>query len=69
MNAKKPKKQAQPTTVFSGNQIYGVKWDAQAVEALQTAAEGLLVNARAFEKMMDVFKAQHIEIECLVKVG
>jgi hypothetical protein len=56
-------------TTLKDCQFYGVKWDAAATEAVQTVAEGLLANAKALDKLADVFKAQNIQIECMVKIN
>jgi hypothetical protein len=56
-----------PLTV-SGCDFYGVKWDAQAVAAIQTVADGLVANAQALGALAEVFKSQNINIECLLKV-
>jgi hypothetical protein len=63
----KAKPQA-PTTV-QNCQFYGVKWDAAATEAVQTVADGLLANAKAFDKLIDVFKSQNVQIDCMLKIG
>jgi hypothetical protein len=62
------KAKSQATTTVQNCQFYGVKWDAAATEAVQTVADGLLANAKALDKLIDVFKAQHVEIECMLKV-
>ena len=56
------------TTTIKDCQFYGVKWDSTAVEVVQTVADGLLTNAKALDKLIDVFKAQHVQIECMIKV-
>lgn len=55
-------------TRIENSQFYGVRWDAQAIAAVQTVADGLVANAQALGKLAEVFKAQNINIECLVKV-
>ena len=64
----KAKSKPQPVTTVQDCQFYGVKWDAQAVSAIQTVADGLVANAQALGKLADVFKSQSINIECLFKV-
>ena len=59
----------QPTTTLTGCTFYGVKWDAAATEAVQTVADGLLANARAMDKLIDVFKAQNVEIKGMLHIG
>jgi len=53
----------------------GINWDAKAVSAVQTLADGLLANAKAnrenaeaMGKLVSVFRAQQIDIECLIKL-
>ena len=43
-------------------QFYGVKWDGDAIEAVNNVAEALL-------NLTELFKTQGIEIECLLKIG
>tara|TARA_R110002126_G_scaffold273647_1_gene418242 strand:- start:456 stop:659 length:204 start_codon:yes stop_codon:yes gene_type:complete len=62
-------KTPEPSNTISNCQFYGVKWDAQAVSAIQTVAEGLVANAQALGKLAELFKSQNINIECLLKVG
>jgi hypothetical protein len=62
------KAKSKATTTIKDCQFYGVKWDSTAVEVVQTVADGLLANAKALDKLIDVFKAQHVQIECLIKV-
>jgi hypothetical protein len=50
-----------PQTVISNNQFYGVKWDAQAIETVNTVAKALL-------NLTELFKIQDIKIDCLLKV-
>ena len=58
----------QPTTTLKDCNFYGVKWDAAATEAVQTVADGLLANARAMDKLIDVFKAQNVQINNLLTI-
>lgn len=55
--------------------FYGVKWDGKAVESVIVVAEALRENAKAIEanaksiqSLIEVFKAQNVEIQCLLKV-
>jgi hypothetical protein len=64
----KTAKSAEPTTRIENSEFYGVRWDAQAVSAIQTVADGLLANAQALGKLAEVFKSQNINIECLIKI-
>jgi hypothetical protein len=52
----------EPQTVITNNQFYGVKWDAQAIEAVTIVSKALL-------NLTELFKAQDVNIECLLKVG
>ena len=49
--------------------LYGVYWDAAATQAVQTIADGLLANAKAMDKLIDVFKAQNVQINNLLTIG
>ena len=62
-------KKPEPTTLIQNCDFYGVKWDAQAINTVQTVAEGLLANARALEKLADVFAAQNVQIDSLLIVN
>ena len=64
----KAKSKPQPVTTVQDCQFYGVKWDAQAVSAIQTVADGLVANAQALGKLAEVFKSQNINVECLMKI-
>jgi len=46
---------------IANNTFVGVQWDAQAIEAINTVALGLL-------NLTEIFKAQNINIEAMVKV-
>ena len=48
-------------TIISNNSFTGVQWDGQAIEAVNTVALALL-------NLTELFKAQHIVIEALLKV-
>jgi len=47
--------------VINNSEFIGVKWDAQVIETIQTVAQALL-------NLTELFKSQHIEIECLLKI-
>lgn len=47
--------------VVTNNTFVGVQWDAKALESINIIAQGLL-------NLTELFKAQHIEIEALLKV-
>ncbi len=57
-----------PVTI-SNNTFTGVQWDEKATAAVQIVAEGLLVNAQALRNLTEVFHAQNITIECMLKVN
>lgn len=62
-------KKPAPPTVVKDSQFYGVHWDAKAVDAIHTIADGLVHNAKALGTLAEVLKSQNINIECLLKVG
>ena len=67
--APKPvEKKSAPTTNLE-HCNYGVHWDAAATEAVQTVAEGLLANAKAMDKLIDVFKAQNVQINNMLHIN
>ncbi len=55
------KKEPIPTTNISNNIFTGVKWDAQALEAVNLVAKGLV-------NLTELFKSQNIHIETMLKV-
>ncbi len=57
-----------PPISISNNTFTGVHWDAQAVGAVNNVALGLRTNAEALLKLAELFHAQDIRIECLLKV-
>ena len=67
--AKKSTVKPAPVTAITGCNFYGVKWDAAATQAVQTIADGLLANAKAMDKLIDVFKAQNVEINNLLTIS
>lgn len=56
-------------TVIEGCHFVGVQYDAKAVDAIQTIANGLVANAQALGKLAEVLKASNVTIEALVKFG
>ena len=48
--------------------FYGVKWDAKAVNAVQTIADGFLENAKGLSKLAEVLKASNVEIDAMIKI-
>jgi len=54
---------------MTGCNLYGVHWDAAATKAVQTIADGLLANAKAMDKLIDVFKAQNVQINGMLHIG
>ena len=63
------KKKSLPSVTISGNEFCAVKWDATAVEAVKTVAEGLRVNAQALCNLSELFKSQNVQIETMLKIG
>ena len=48
-------------TNITNNTFTGIKWDGEALEAVNIVAMALL-------NMTELFKSQNIEIECLLKL-
>ena len=48
-------------TQISNCTLYGVKWDAEALEPVKHVAKALL-------NLTELFKTQGINIECLIKI-
>ncbi len=46
---------------ISNSTFTGVKWDGEAIEAVN-------IVARALSNMTELFKSQNIAIECLLKI-
>lgn len=57
-----------PSTITNSH-FYGVYFDAKAVSAIQTIAEGLKVNAESLGKLTEVLKAGNVSIEAMVRIG
>ena len=71
MKKKSPTKAAAksvPNVTLEHCDFYGVHWDAAATQAVQTVADGLLANAKAMDKLIDVFKAQNVQINNLLTI-
>lgn len=47
----------------------GVQFDAKAVDAIQTIAEGLLENAKSLGKLSEVLRAGNVHIDAMVKIA
>ena len=58
---KTAKSKSANSTVVSHNVFYGVKWDQEALEAVNAVARGL-------ENMSQLFKSQNITIDALLKI-
>ena len=57
-----------PSMTITDTCFYGVKWDAKAVNAVQTIADGFLENAKGLSKLAEVLKASNVEIDAMIKV-
>lgn len=72
--APKPKAAAKPegtspTPHIITNCVFtGVQWDATAVKAVQTVAEGLVQNAKGLKTLAKLFEGQSITMEALLKI-
>ncbi len=49
--------------------LVGVQYDAKAVSAVQTIAEGLVENAKALGSLAEVLKASNVEIDTLLRLA
>jgi len=68
----KPKAKIQaapkPHVEIKDTMFTGVYWDPSAVHALQTVADAMLEQAMATRAIIEVFKAQNVTVECMLKV-
>jgi hypothetical protein len=67
--AKKPVQNIDNSKTVAGCTFTGVHWDAQAVGAVQTVADGLVANAKALGALAEVFKGQNIRMAPMIYVG
>jgi hypothetical protein len=67
MTKKKTQKKTANITVKDCN-FAGVTYDAKACEAIQVVAEGLRANAQGLATLAQVFTAQKVQIDCLLKL-
>jgi hypothetical protein len=58
-----------PPVNISNNTFTGVHWDKEATEAVNMIAEALVINAKALVNMSNLFHAQNINIETMLKVN
>ena len=68
------KKKVKKKVVVRGSTIKdcvfnGVTYDSKACEAIQVVAEGLLANAHGLATLAQVFIAQKVQIDSLLKIG
>jgi len=63
------KAKEKPSVTISNNTFTGVHWDKQAVEAVKMVAEALIINSKAIVNMTNLFHAQNITIESMLKVN
>lgn len=68
MTAKK-KAAADNSTTVQNCVFQGVVWDAKAVATIQTVADGFLETSKGLSKLVDVFKAQNITIDAMLKIN
>ena len=70
MKKTKKKTTKKPTvgTAIKDVTCIGVQWDATAVGAVQTIADGLVENARALGKLAEVLKSSHVKIDSMIRV-
>lgn len=52
----------------SNSNFIGVQYDAKAVNAIETIADGLLENAKALGKLAEVLKASNVTVESMIKI-
>jgi len=60
---------AQPTNHIEACTFIGVHWDATAVQAIQTIADGFLQNAKGLTALAEILKSQNVNIEAMIKLG
>ena len=53
----------------SNCEFNAVKWDENAVSAVETIATGLVENAKALGVLAEVLKASNVHIDTLVHIG
>lgn len=66
---KKKAAKVQPTNHIEACTFTGVHWDATAVQAIQTIADGLVQNAKGLTALAELLKSQNVNIEAMVKLG
>jgi hypothetical protein len=64
----KAKIKTKPSTTVQNCSFVGVQFDAKAVDAIRTIAEGLVENAKALGALAGVLKASNVNLECMVKI-
>lgn len=55
------------STVVSNCTFVGVQFDAKAVGAIETIAEGLVENAKALGLLAQVLKASNVNVEAMLR--
>ena len=53
---------------ITGCNFVGVQYDAKAVNAIETIANGLVENAKALGAMAQVLKASNVEIGAMLRI-
>lgn len=67
IKAKSPPKQGGGNTI-ANCMLVGVQYDATAVVAISTIADGLVENAKALGKLAEVLRASNVHIESMIKI-
>ena len=61
--------QTQPTPVAVSNCTFiGVQFDAKAIDAIETIADGLVENAKALGALAQVLKASNVEVQAMLRI-
>jgi len=53
---------------ISNCNFVGVQYDAKAVAAIETIANGLLENSKALGKLAEVLNSSNVDLECMLKI-
>lgn len=66
--AKKAAEAATKGASLENCQLTGVHYDAKAVNAIDTIAQGLVENAKALGTLAKVLNASHVKIDTLIRI-
>ena len=66
--AKEAARNIPATKIISGCEFVGAKYDAKAVGAIETIAEGLVENAKALGSLASVLRHSNVTVESMLKI-